>query len=312
MRSRNDHRPDHALDLRMMDRALSLAARGHPSPNPHVGAVLVRGGEILAEGHHERAGEAHAEVAALAQVGFSAPGATLYVTLEPCSHQGRTGPCWIRIVEAGIERVVIGCRDPVVAHAGGAALLRARGVKTEIGVRHQAAQQLIADFTKHACQDLPYVLVWSAKSASLSHAPQPALDAAPSSGFLPLDAVLIQGTSLEHAFAQQLSPLAAPQWIVIDPDLAHAPRLQSSAPPTARLVVYCEDRLARAHEWSLSGRKIELRSIPPGSHAQYIRPLLHALAQSGIVRLGAVVTEDLERPLLDQNLVDEMRYPAQP
>lgn len=296
-----------------MDRALTIATRGHPSPNPHVGAVIVAAGEILAEAHHEQAGGLHAEVAALAQVGFNGSGATLYVTLEPCSHQGRTGPCWTRVLEAGIERVVIGCGDPVVAHAGGAALLAAHGVRTEIGVRREAAQQLIADFTKHSHQQLPYVLLWSAEPDPRPSAEPSAFAAGPSPAVLPLDAVLLDGPAMvEHKNTLQRDEFAAPQWILIDPDLGHVDRLPHRAGATARVVVYCRRQLIRTHGSSLDQRRVELRSIPATAQAQSIRPLLHALAQSGIVRLGALVSRGLQRLLRDRHLVDEVHHLALP
>src|SRR4051812_29980692 len=110
-------------DNQLMDLALAEAAKGRPSPNPHVGAVVVgaRDGEVIAQGHHERAGEAHAEVEALRLAGARANGATLYVTLEPCNHDGRTPPCVDAILAAGIGRVVIGCLDPNPHVVGGGA-----------------------------------------------------------------------------------------------------------------------------------------------------------------------------------------------
>src|SRR2546430_17617385 len=97
-----------------MQRALDLAAKalGRTSPNPMVGAVLVRGGRVIGEGFHRRAGGAHAEAAALLRAGSRARGADLYLTLEPCAHFGRTPPCADAIVAAGVSRVIVGSRDP--------------------------------------------------------------------------------------------------------------------------------------------------------------------------------------------------------
>src|SRR5579872_918386 len=99
-------------DEKWMAAALLRGARGVPSPNPHVGAVVVQGGQVVGAGHHERAGEEHAEIAALREAGGRTVGATLYVTLEPCNHDGRTPPCTDAILTAKVSRVVIGCRDP--------------------------------------------------------------------------------------------------------------------------------------------------------------------------------------------------------
>ncbi len=127
-----------------MEQALRLAERGRGAtkPNPVVGALLVKNGEILARGYHRRAGLPHAEVEALARLGMRAPGATLYVTVEPCCHQGRTGPCTEAILRAGIRRVVIGCCDenPLVSGRG-VACLRQAGMRVEVGCLKEACQR---------------------------------------------------------------------------------------------------------------------------------------------------------------------------
>ncbi len=127
--------PDHESFMR---RALTAARRGwgDTHPNPLVGAVLVEDGEVVAEGHHAKAGEPHAEVNALRSLGRKPrPGATLYVTLEPCCTHGRTPPCTQAILESGVARVVVGATDPNPAHAGkGFELLRAGGVDVTAGV----------------------------------------------------------------------------------------------------------------------------------------------------------------------------------
>jgi diaminohydroxyphosphoribosylaminopyrimidine deaminase/5-amino-6-(5-phosphoribosylamino)uracil reductase len=148
-----------ALDGRFMERALTLAARGRPSPNPHVGAVLTKKGRVLAEGWHQRAGDAHAEVVAIERAGRRARGATLYVTFEPCNHWGRTGPCTEAILRSGVRRVVIGCRDPAPHVPGAIRRLRRNGVEVTVGVHRREAERLIADFEKHITTGLPYVTV---------------------------------------------------------------------------------------------------------------------------------------------------------
>src|SRR5258708_1827362 len=129
-----------------MDRALFLAerGRGRTSPNPMVGAVVVTDeGVVVGQGFHERAGGPHAEVNALAMAGRFARGATLYCTLEPCCHMGRTGPCVDRIVDAGIGRVVAATEDPDPRVQGrGFAYLRAHGVDVQVGLGAAAAARL--------------------------------------------------------------------------------------------------------------------------------------------------------------------------
>jgi len=131
-------------DRRFMRQALRLAerARGATKPNPMVGALLVKNGKVLARGYHRRAGLPHAEVEALAQLNMRAPGATLYVTVEPCCHRGRTGPCTDAIVRSGIRRVVIGCCDenPLVSGRG-VALLRRAGLRVDAGCLKDECQR---------------------------------------------------------------------------------------------------------------------------------------------------------------------------
>lgn len=128
-----------------MQRALELAAKANhgTSPNPMVGAAIVKGGDVMAEGFHRRAGGPHAEVFALRQAGMLARGATLYVTLEPCAHRGRTGPCTEAIISAGIANVVIALEDPDPRVSGaGIARLRAAGVLVRVGDGAAASEAL--------------------------------------------------------------------------------------------------------------------------------------------------------------------------
>jgi len=143
-----------------MTRALELARRGEgrTRPNPPVGAVLVQGGEIVAEGFHKKAGADHAERACLKSSIVNRRSSILYVTLEPCSTQGRTPPCTDLILERGVRRVVIGCKDPNPAHAGrGIRKLRRAGVEVTVGVCREEAEALIAPFAKRMLTGLPHV-----------------------------------------------------------------------------------------------------------------------------------------------------------
>ena len=124
-------------DIFFMNRAVRLAVRGlgRTSPNPLVGAVVARDGEIVGEGWHQRFGGAHAEVNALSEAGRNARGATLYVTLEPCNHFGKTPPCTGAVLEAGIARVVVGSVDPNPrVEGGGNDFLKSKGVDVTVGI----------------------------------------------------------------------------------------------------------------------------------------------------------------------------------
>lgn len=159
----DDHDREH------MRRALELAARGlfTTMPNPRVGCVIVRDGRVIGEGWHERAGEAHAEVRALGEAqarGESPRGATLYVTLEPCNHYGRTPPCTDALIAAGIARVVVAMPDPNSIAAGGAARLRAAGVRVDGGLFEEDARELNPGWIKRLAEGRPWVRVKIAAS----------------------------------------------------------------------------------------------------------------------------------------------------
>jgi diaminohydroxyphosphoribosylaminopyrimidine deaminase/5-amino-6-(5-phosphoribosylamino)uracil reductase len=131
-----------------MRRALALAERGwgQTAPNPMVGAVVVRDGIAVGKGFHAKFGEAHAEVAALAEAGERARGATVFVTLEPCNHHGKTPPCVDALIAAGVKRVVAAVRDPGRESSGGAERLRAAGIDVDFGIEEAAARELNAPF----------------------------------------------------------------------------------------------------------------------------------------------------------------------
>ncbi len=150
-----------------MEHALSLAklALGHVSPNPAVGAVVVRDGEIVGEGYTQPPGSAHAEVVALQQAGGKARGATMYVTLEPCCHFGRTPPCTQAIISAGVSEVHMATSDPNPQVSGrGQAELKAAGIKTYVGQHEEEAQELNEAYIKFITTGLPLVIAKFAMS----------------------------------------------------------------------------------------------------------------------------------------------------
>ena len=147
------------FDRAMMQRCLELARRalGRTSPNPMVGAVIVKDGEIVGEGFHPRVGEPHAEVFALKAAGERARGATIYVSLEPCNHYGRTPPCSEALVAAGVAKVVVGMIDPnPLVAGGGIARLRAAGIEVLVGVEEQACKKLNEGFAHRILHHRPF------------------------------------------------------------------------------------------------------------------------------------------------------------
>jgi len=154
--------PTDPADERYIRLALKLALRGegYTNPNPIVGAVVVKDGEVVGQGWHERFGGPHAEVFALEQAGEKAAGATIYVTLEPCSHHGKTPPCTERIIEAGISRVVISCRDPnPLVNGKGIEKLRQAGIEVAEGVLEEEAARANEIFFKFIRSGIPFVLL---------------------------------------------------------------------------------------------------------------------------------------------------------
>lgn len=154
-------------DRQFMEQALALAAlgEGRTSPNPRVGCLLVRDGEVVGRGYHEAAGGPHAEARAAAEAGEKARGATAYVTLEPCAHFGRTPPCAHVLVERGIRRVVVATADPNPLVAGrGLARLRGAGIEVEVGCLEQEARRLNAPFFHVHTLGRPWVTLKAAAS----------------------------------------------------------------------------------------------------------------------------------------------------
>jgi len=150
-----------------MARALALAARGRctTQPNPRVGCVIVRRGEVVGEGWHERAGGPHAEVAALAAAGAAAKGADVYLTLEPCCHHGRTPPCTDALIAAGVKRVIAAMQDPNPRVGGqGAARLREAGIEVRIGLMTDEAEALNRGFVSRMTHGRPWVTLKLAMS----------------------------------------------------------------------------------------------------------------------------------------------------
>jgi len=154
-------------DKRYMRLALRLALKGagRTSPNPMVGAVLVRGGSLVATGYHRRAGSDHAEIVALKRAGERARGAALYLNLEPCDHQGRTPPCTAALIRAGVKKVVVGMVDPnPLVSGGGIRRLRRAGVQVRVGLLEAECRRLNEAFRKYITRRIPFVILKLAAS----------------------------------------------------------------------------------------------------------------------------------------------------
>jgi diaminohydroxyphosphoribosylaminopyrimidine deaminase/5-amino-6-(5-phosphoribosylamino)uracil reductase len=308
-------------DEKWMRLALERAARGTPSPNPHVGAVVIKGAELLGAGHHERAGEEHAEAAALREAGERARGATLYVTLEPCNHDGRTPPCTDAVARAKLARVVVGCSDPnphVVG--GGIDAMRATGLRVDVGCLESEAQRLIAPWTKFVTTGVPYVVLKLALSldgriASRTGASKwvtgPEARARVHLLRAQHDAVMIGiGTALadDPRLTVRDAPGQSPLRVVLDTKL----RL----PVTSRLVqtarevptwVMCTTDAPSSSEAALVERGVEVIRAPPSAEGR-IDPLaaLRLLASRGIVTVMIEGGAELAGSVLAGATVDEL------
>ena len=308
-------------DEEWMGVALEQGALGVPSPNPHVGAVVVKGAKAVGAGHHERAGEDHAEVVALREAGDRTRGATLYVTLEPCNHLGRTPPCTDAILKAKIARVVVGCRDPNPHVAGGGVeKLVAAGVVVDIGCREAEARKLIAPWTKFVTQGVPYVTLKLALSldgriASRTGASKwvtgPEARARVHLLRAHHDAVAVGvGTALadDPRLTVRDAPGHSPLRVVFDTKLRLPPgsRLVQSAREVPTWVV-CTTDAPSSHEEALTERGVEVLRAPPSAEGR-IDPAsaLKLLAARGIVTMMIEGGAELAGSLLAAAVVDEL------
>jgi diaminohydroxyphosphoribosylaminopyrimidine deaminase/5-amino-6-(5-phosphoribosylamino)uracil reductase len=318
MSSPDDCSPE---DEKWMRMALEFAARGSPSPNPHVGAAITRGGELVGSGHHERAGEEHAEAAALRQAGSRARGATLYVTLEPCNHFGRTPPCTDSIVDAKVARVVVGCRDPDPrVTGGGVEALRKAGIQVDVGCLEPQAQRLIAPWTKFVTTGVPYVVLklglsLDGRIASRTGASKwvtgPEARARVHLLRAQSDAVMVGiGTVLadDPRLTVRDAPGQSPLRVVLDTKLRIpvATRLVQTAREVPTWVVCTTDAPSSA-EHELVERGVEVLRAPPSAEGR-IDPLaaLRLLAARGIVTVMVEGGAELAGSILAGTAVDEL------
>ena len=308
-----------AVDHGMMARALQLAERGlwTTTPNPRVGCVLLRDGEVVGEGWHERAGGPHAEVHALRAAGTRARGATAYVTLEPCSHHGRTPPCAEALVAAGVTRVVAAMADPNPLVAGnGLALLRAAGIETACGLLENEARELNIGFVSRMTRGRP----WLRLKAAASLDGKTALDNG-SSQWITGPAARRDGHAWRARACAILTGIGTvrdddPQLTVREVDTPRQPlrvivdsRLET--PLTAKilsggpvLVAAAVDDEKKANSLRAAGAEVLL--LPNAAGKVELKDLLEELARRGINEVHAEAGFKLNGSLLREGLVDEL------
>jgi diaminohydroxyphosphoribosylaminopyrimidine deaminase / 5-amino-6-(5-phosphoribosylamino)uracil reductase len=308
-------------DARLMRKAIALAERGRAtaSPNPMVGALVVdEGGVIVGRGSHRVAGGPHAEVIALQDAGERAKGATLYCTLEPCSHTGRTGPCAPLVTNAGIRRAVIAIEDPnPLVHGRGLAYLRERGVEVAVGVERERAERQNAAFLTSIRLRRPYVTIKVALSVDGRIAGGPGIRTAMTGSAAnrrvhrqraEVDAIaigsgtlLVDDPLLTARGAYRARPLTR---VVFDRRLRTPPavRLLSTLDRGPVIIVTSErarcDAPARARALSDAGaRLLDLQ-------ADDLQTALRALYDAGITSLVLEGGATLHRAALDAGVVD--------
>ena len=303
---------------------LALGAQGRTSPNPLVGAVVVKGTRVIGEGYHAAAGEPHAERAALAACSENPAGATMYVSLEPCAHEGRTPPCTDAIVAAGIKRVVIASDDPTSKAAGrGPGILRDEGIRVDVveGDVAEAARLINQPFRKHARTGRPLVLLkyamtldgkvatrtgdskWISGEASRARAHRWRAEA---------DAVGVGiGTALsdDPLLTARVEAVARqPRRVVFDSE-ARLPvvgqLVQSAA--DAPVIVICSRAASRTHTQALVSAGVEVITVSGGNEAARIQAGLDELGARDIQSLLVEGGPHLAGAFVDAGEVDEMR-----
>lgn len=313
--------PQNELDRDLMIKALEAGRAGRPSPNPHVGALLWKNGAVLSTGHHERAGGDHAEIVALKAAGAEAEGATLYVTLEPCNHVGRTPPCTDAIIKAKIARVVIGCPDPNPhVPGGGVQKLRDAGVEVIEGVAEDRALALIRAWTKYVTTGTPYVSLKLALSldgriATRTGASKwvtgPDARAKVHALRAGSDAVAVGiGTAIADDPRLTVRDVNGdtPPRVVFDTRLRLPleSRLVTTAAKDA-VIVLCTDEAPKAQEEALASFGVQVVRVDRSAEGRIDVPsALVALAERGIVRLMVEGGAELAGSFLATRYADEL------
>jgi diaminohydroxyphosphoribosylaminopyrimidine deaminase / 5-amino-6-(5-phosphoribosylamino)uracil reductase len=314
------------LDNRFMDRALALAVRGIGcvEPNPPVGCVIVREGEIVGEGFHEQFGRPHAEVNALQVAGPQADGATAYVTLEPCCHHGKTPPCTLALIAAGVKRVVAAATDPFPEVSGrGIAELKAADIACDVGIRAAEANWLLAPYRKLITTGQPWVIAkwamtldgklatrsgdskWISSEASrgVVHQLRGRVDAIiVGSGTAHADNPLLTARTADPAEVKRIATR-----VVVDSSasLSLDSRLVQSARDIPVLLATASDAPAATAQ-KLTDAGAEIFHCPGDSHAARIESLLNELGRRRMTKVLVEGGSQLLGTLFDMRAVDEV------
>ena len=312
-------------DQYYMGRALSLAsaAVGLASPNPTVGCVIVRGDEIVGEGWHEYARLDHAETVSLRAAGSRAAGATVYLTLEPCSHHGRTPPCAEGLIAAGVRRVVVPLIDPNPKVAGqGIEMLHAAGIQVDVGLRTDEARELLEPFACHVTTGRPLVVAKAGMSLDgRIAAPQNDerwITSAEARDFgqslrLKLDAILAGvGTVLAddpeltyRGGSPKSRPLAR---VILDSHLRTPVRARMFACSRAPILIFCAPDAPAQRRQELESAGAEVVSLPAGVSGVDLKPVLDELGKRDILGLLVEGGSAVHWSFVSAGLVDKFYF----
>lgn len=310
-------------DEQWMARTLALAARGNTSPNPRVGCLVVRDGQVLSSGYHHRAGGAHAEVEALAPLQFRAPGATLYVNMEPCAHFGRTPPCVDAVLRSGVTRVVTAMVDPnPLVHGRGIERLREAGIDVVVGVKEAQARELNRGFIKAVTEQLPYVTLKLAATADGKTATRTGASrwitgpearkkvhqwrAASDGVLVGIGTVLLDDPQLTVRLDRP-SRRPPPVRIVLDSHL-RCPLTARILDGEAPTLLVCGEQVPPERRAAFRARGAEVLAVPMDGPSLELRAALRALLQRGFVYLLAEPGATLGAALLQAGLVDRCAF----
>ena len=300
---------------------LALKARGMTSPNPLVGALVVKSGKIISSGYHRKAGLAHAEIVALDKAGSNAKGAVLYVTLEPCAHFGKTPPCVDRIISSGIKEVVVGMVDPNPLNNGkGLNILKSRGINVISGILEEELRKINAPFIKYITRGLPYVTVKTAqsldgkiacaggdskwitsdRSRALAHRLRAGYDAV----MVGVNTVLRDNPKLDAWFSKK-----QPAKVIIDSRLSVHPEANVFSSGGQAIIVTLSSAPGQetANRAALSAKAMILQ-VKEKSGQINLKDALKKLARMGIINILVEGGGTLNGSLFDEGLVDKVMF----
>jgi diaminohydroxyphosphoribosylaminopyrimidine deaminase/5-amino-6-(5-phosphoribosylamino)uracil reductase len=311
---------DHLYFMNLAMR-LAIKAKGKTSPNPMVGALVVKNGKILGRGYHQKCGLAHAEIVALDEAGYNSKGATLYVTLEPCAHFGRTAPCVDRIIKSGLKEVIVGMIDPNPLNNGkGINIIKQHKIKVKVGVLEERLRKLNEAFIKYISKRIPFVTVkvaqsldgkiathrgdskWitSDRSRSYAHRMRQNFDAI----MVGVNTILRDDPKLDVWFSEKL-----PIKIVVDSQLSTPQNANIFSARNKIIIVTLSSRPGQETEnRKILSERAEILEVKEKEGQVNLKDMMKKLAQLGITNILVEGGGTLIGSLFDEGLVDKILF----